>query len=495
MTPIGDGAVGDVYRLDSFTLPGVAGQLAYKELKASLPQNARDEAVRSMVSAVAFRDSLSAPDRADLDEYTTWPVATVEDQGIPVGLLMPLIPPDFFMPVNPPGGQPGSIVCELGFLAKSDAYAAAMGFDLSAANDGLVRLALAAQLAYAVARLHKHGIVYGDLSLHNAAVAINPPRIKLLDCDAAALISDTGRRQLHSPFFAPPENASGSQKLQDDKTDVYKLALCILRMLVRGKGVTQLADPAALQAILDQEGLELVAKALSKDRYRRPSAKKLFEHLKLTVVTRAQPPVMLSAGIDRSFMLRGQDVTVSWKATGATRLRILGPNGLEVDISNPDSFPQGYAVTPPGSGVIIVEVENAHGSDSLAAGAVDLFDLPSFKFPVSVLPHPDVPNLPDVAMPSAPFPPRPIVTVDTHPVPVIEVPSMDSALETVRAPLMPSSPFESIMTAVEDTTSGLGVALDIGSLDAGMQIARALENSAQSAGDRIHRLMEKFHVP
>ena len=278
MTPIGDGPVGDVYRLDSFALPGVAGQLAYKELKASLPPSGRDEAVRSMFSAVAFRDSLSAPDRADLDEYTTWPVAIVEDQGRPVGLLMPLFPPDFFMPVNPPGGQPGSIVCELGFVANSDAYAAAMGFDLSTANDGLIRLALAAQLAYAVARLHKHGIVYGDLSLHNAAVAINPPRIKLLDCDAAALSSDTGRRQLHSPFFAPPENASGSQKLQDDKTDVYKLALCILRMLVRGKGVTQLADPAALQGILDQEGLELVAKALSKDRNRRPSAKKIFEY-------------------------------------------------------------------------------------------------------------------------------------------------------------------------------------------------------------------------
>jgi hypothetical protein len=481
--------------LDSFALPGVAGQLAYKELKASLPQNVRDEAVRSMCSAVAFRDSLPGPDRADLDEYTTWPVAIVENQGRPEGLLMPLIPPDFFMPVNPPGGQPGSIVRELSFLATSDAYAAAMGFDLSTANDGLVRLALAAQLSYAVARLHKHGIVYGDLSLHNAAVAINPARIKLLDCDAAASTADTGRKQLHSPFFAPPENASGAQKLQDDKTDVYKLALCILRMLVRGKGVTQLTDPTALQGILDQEGLELLAKALSNDRTRRPSAKQLFEHLKLTVVHRAQPPVLRAAGINRSFMLRGQDVTVSWQATGATRLRILGPNGLEMSISRPDSFPQGYAVTPSGSGAIVVEVENAHGTDSVVAGAVDLFDLPTFKFPMSVLPHPEVPNLPDVATPSAPFPPRPVASVDSHPVPQIEVPSMDSALEAVRAPLMSPPPFEGITRAVADSTAGLRVVLDIDHPHAGTQIALALENSARTAGDRIQRMIGNFPLP
>lgn len=493
MTPIGSGAVGDVYRLDSFTLPGVSALLAFKEIKGSVSQKDRDVAERSMLAAVAFRDALSDADKADLDEYTSWPVAIVEDQGAVVGLLMPLIPPDFFIPVSPPGGQRSSIVFELAFLAASDAYAAARGFDLSPANDELVRLALAAQLVYAVGRLHRHGIVYGDLSLRNAAVALNPPRIKLLDCDAAALATDVGRYQLHSPFFLPPENAAGgSQKLQDDKTDVYKLALCILRMLVRGRGTTQLKDPAYLQGILNRDGVELITRALSPDRAQRPTAREQFECLSEAIISRAQPPVMLTAEISRLTLLRGRDVIVSWKATGASRIRILGSNGLDVSIANPDSFPLGYSVTPLGSGEIVVEAENKHGADSLIAGEVDLFELPAFCFPSPLLPHPTVPNLPEVALPDVllSFPPSPLVTVETHPVPTIEAPALAPAFEILQPPpVMLLSIAESLSLTAVDATADLRKSLLFDSTNTGSQMGKELEAAALLAAQSIQQLM------
>jgi hypothetical protein len=496
MTPIGEGAVGEVYRLDTFTLPGSFTPLAFKELKASLSTRDRKEALRSMISAVAFRDSLSDADQAELDEYTTWPVAIVKDQGLAVGILMPLIPPEFFIAANPRGGQPSAIVCELAFLTASDAFASARGLDLSAANDPLVRLALAAQLVYAVARLHQNGIVYGDLSLRNAAVAINPPRVKLLDCDATALIIDTGRHQLHSPFFLPPENGpGGSHKLQDDKTDVYKLGLCVLRMLVRGKGTTQLKDPAYLQGILDQEGVDIISRALSNDRSQRPTAAAQFKSLMETVINRAQPPVMLSAGISRSVMLRGRDVTVSWKATGASRIRIHGSNGLEVNINDPYSTPGGYVVTPLGSGPIIVEAENTHGADGLVAGVVDLFDLPPFVLPTSLLPHPFVPALPETTLPKAHLPVPPTVTADKHPAPRLEVPSLAPVFEILRQPMTLSPASGRVAAATMEATTRLGMSLEVSNTSAGDRFRSELETATAAAAKRIQQQVEKFQVP
>src|SRR5262249_32355525 len=147
-----------------------------------------------------------------------------------------------------------------------------------------------AQLCYVIGLLHKHNIVYGDLSLCNVAIAANPPRLLLLDCDPAAALSNTGRRQLHSPFFTPPEMSS--QKLQDLVTDVYKLGLCVLRGLVTGPGVTQLKDPSVLANLLDPEGLDLIERAVSARRDDRPTAKELYLYFERVVLSNAQPPVL-----------------------------------------------------------------------------------------------------------------------------------------------------------------------------------------------------------
>ena len=96
------------------------------------------------------------------------------------------------------------------------------------------RLVLLAQLVYAIALLHEHGWVYGDLSFKNAAFALSPPRMILLDCDGAAYLHNPHREQAHSLGWEPPECAQ--RNVQDKATDVYKLGLAILRCLNPGRG-------------------------------------------------------------------------------------------------------------------------------------------------------------------------------------------------------------------------------------------------------------------
>ncbi len=125
------------------------------------------------------------------------------------------------------------------------------------------------------------------MSLRNAAVATDPPRILLMDCDGVADVDDPTRVQPNTPFFVPPEIKSKRQRLQDQSTDVYKLALCVIRGLSAGRGATQLSDPASpllRPGTLDQVGIDLLNRALSADRNQRPTA----EFIKDYLVFRAQ---------------------------------------------------------------------------------------------------------------------------------------------------------------------------------------------------------------
>ena len=242
---------------------------------------------------------LSPADRDDLDEYTTWPIDMVEEHGSPCGLVMPLIPADFFVQTKPPSGTGKEIVLDLSWLCAKDSQAQNEGVDRSGFQDLLIRIALLAQLVYAIGRLHVHGVVYGDLSLKNVALAVNPPRIKLLDCDAAAPVANPTRKQMHSPFFEPPEIKSGAQRLQDDRTDIYKLGLCVIRGLQQGKGISQTRNPAGLVGKLDAHAIDVVTRAVGTNPSLRPGAKELFHSLEANLLAKAAPPILHSVQLSR----------------------------------------------------------------------------------------------------------------------------------------------------------------------------------------------------
>lgn len=456
LTYIAKGGVGSVYRLPGFSLPGHP-PLAYKEVHDSSPgplkPAARQQALDAMAKSVAFRASLSQADRDDLDRYTTWPIDMVEDNGAPCGLVMPLIPPDFFIRTTPLTGAPEDLVFSLSWLCAKTSQAQSAGVDRSGVSDLLVRIALLAQLVYAVGRLHAHGVVYGDLSLKNAALAVNPPRIKLLDCDAAAALADASRVQLHSLTFTPPENLKGTQKLQDDRTDIYKLGLCIIRGLQQGQGVTQATDPAALAGKLDAHAIRVIARAVGDDRAQRPYAQELFDALVQNLLSKAAPPTVRSAWLSRAALLRGQDVEVIWDAVGGKEVRITGPNGLEIVLPDPGTVPARYVITPPASGRITVEVGNRHGNVLAVAGDVQLYELPAFHLDMTGIPRPALPSVPAVAIPPVlhALPPVPMVSTAQHPAPRVELPPMTPVADALAATRAAHRPFDRLVGAAAPT--------------------------------------------
>ena len=251
LTPLAKGAFGAVFRAEEFLLAGDEALLAYKEFTAHQAEQAH-----TAESAVIFRAGLNPEDRAELDLYTAWPRALVEDtHGSVTGILMPLIRPEFFCRMEDPAtGELEDKPLEMTWLATSASQRESVQIDLRDA-DRFERLALLAQLAYILAWLHQHGWVFGDLSLRNAVFALDPPNLMLLDCDEAAALTDFHRRQVTTPYWDPPEcPPRGQQRLQDHVTDVYKLGLAILRCLLPGRGAMTATSPAPLAAVLDDDG-------------------------------------------------------------------------------------------------------------------------------------------------------------------------------------------------------------------------------------------------
>src|SRR5262249_46287766 len=189
-------------RVPDYRLPNDPAPLAFKKFTKHVAEQAA-----SAERAVAFRAAMDAAGQADLDRHSTWPRAVVEDQrGSVVGLLMPLIPPDFFFRgPDPDTGQPSSRPRDLMWLFTDAAYRAKAQVDVPD-TDLTERLILLGKLSYIVGRLHKLGWVFGDISGKNAVWALEPPRMLLIDCDGAAPLSDPNRDQGHTNTWYPPES-------------------------------------------------------------------------------------------------------------------------------------------------------------------------------------------------------------------------------------------------------------------------------------------------
>jgi hypothetical protein len=440
LTLLGKGGMAEVFRV-SKSITEVPGELAYKRLLPSAPKRA--QMLETMRQSVALRDAMDLVEQGELDKVTVWPLAMVVDQGNEVGILMRRIPDAFMIDSNS-----GRRVFEFQLLGAAPDQAKANGFDKSRApaDKPLVRLALMANLAHAVEVIHRSRggsrLVYGDISLRNAAVAVNPPRILLMDCDGVADESDTSRIQPHTVFFIPPEMANKQQALQDQVTDVYKLALCVIRGLSTGRGSSQISDPESPlvpPGLLDQMGIDLLKRALSADRSKRPTAEDLKDYLVDRVLDLAEPPSLLSAELSTNVTLRGSEVFVRWTHKGARTVRIYSHVGdFEVEGIDADAHPNGYPIMPPTAGEIWVSVANDEGDDAGPAGRLHYFEMPPLQISVNppsvVLSDVQSLRLPRIR---ADLPPYPVLPADVVPLPAVRMPKVPPLTVMALAPRGP----------------------------------------------------------
>jgi hypothetical protein len=393
---LAEGGFGKVYRVPDYHLPGDPGiDLAYKEFTKEKAQQAH-----ASQAAVGFRDRLSPSERAELDLYTAWPRAVVEDGGTVVGLLMPLIPPDFFCElIDGTTGKRDRAPREMQWLVASQAQLDAAEIDLSSV-DKTQRLTLLAQLVFTVGRLHKRGWVFGDLSFKNAVFAVNPPRMMLIDCDGAASLTDPRRKQAHTPYWVPPEceKVPGQVHfdLQDTVTDVYKLGLAIVRCLSPGKGAATGKSPARVTQELDAAGLDLVGRAVGTDRGARPTAKELYAYLCSLQKARVRPPEVITARLATPLRVRGMDAQVEWEIANVPEVTIRVGSGVPMTVPVAANSGRQLHVFPAReSGPVTIEAKNRYGAVRMDLGELTLYEIPAFdpKRIIGTLPRPAVPTL------------------------------------------------------------------------------------------------------
>jgi hypothetical protein len=400
LEPLAKGGFGEVFRVGGNPIPGDETPLAYKEFSAD-----HETQRRSVRAAVAFRERLSRVDRDDLDQCTVWPrELVIGPDGKISGLLMQLIPDDFFCELlDPETATKTRKVRDIQWLATSQAQRDAAEVDLREIEQ-LERLILLGRLVYAVGRLHKHRWVFGDLSFKNAAFALNPPRMMLLDCDGAAALTDGERKQPSTPNWDAPEcpiivpaGQRRQQDVQDDVTDVYKLGLAILRCLSPGKGAMSSRNPSRLDGLVDDAGRQLVGRALG-DRDQRPTAKELYAYFYAVVSPAVRPPRVEYARLATPLCVRGMDARIEWRLANADKITVAsaGADEQTVDLS---SHPDGYTIEAPRSGPVRIEVTNKFGTLPINLGNITLYQLPPFTpFSPGTLPRPVIPRVAEFSL-------------------------------------------------------------------------------------------------
>lgn len=386
LTFLAEGGFAAVYRTP-YLMPGDTTPLAYKKFKLKLAEQAK-----AAGEAIAFRAGLTARGRAELDEYAVWPREPVADaRGDVCGYLMPLIPPEFFCrKVDDKTGQMTSVPCNVYWLMSGARQRQAAKVNLRDV-ELTERLALLARLTYIIGRLHRHGLVFGDIHWENAVFALDPVRVLLVDCDGVARLDDAGREQASAMGWDPPECPLPGKQFLDDRTDVYKLGLMILRVLAPGKGAASDRNAGRVAGILDAAGQTLIAEAVARDPGTRPSARKLYGYLRHLVTSRTVVPSVTRSRLLTPLVLRGQDARVEWQVTGATEMAISWGNARQL-IVDPARHPRGYAFRADEAGPVTLQARNRHGTVSVDLGALTIYELPSFDLTMA-LPGLDFPEL------------------------------------------------------------------------------------------------------
>jgi DNA-binding helix-hairpin-helix protein with protein kinase domain len=260
---LGEGGQAVVYRLPDLRLPDDDRELVYKEYRLGhAPPIGMDAIVNK-------RTGMSVADRAKLDSIAVWPVRAVRDGDRYRGVVLPMIPAEFFQRRRLPGsGVSSRDPREVQNLFVAPSLAQRVGMPLVPLNH---RYAVCRDLADALAFLHRHGIVFGDINAKNVLFRqAAQATVMLVDCDAVRSRGSAAvTRQLNAPDWDPPEGGS----VLTTATDLYKLGLFVLRVLNPGAQASTSRDPRRADPLLRiGRGHEMLRAALSADPRHRTTA-------------------------------------------------------------------------------------------------------------------------------------------------------------------------------------------------------------------------------
>lgn len=275
---IGKGGMAKVYAMPSFLMhesPGVSW--VYKRY---LPK-CRPVPLFGMEALVRLRDGLEDGQRETFERSFNWPVrVVVDDQPGAAGVVLPLLPEEYFGVLKLSSGATKRKPLEGQFLFMERAYCTNVGLPFADIDQ---RLQICRSLSYALGLLDRADVVYGDLSARNFLYRLTPrPAVLLVDCDAVRVAGGAAAfgAQPHSPDWEPPEAVtarmrrdSAGYNIQNKGTDRYKLGLAILRILTPGAGCPSRVDPRAARAHLPINVYTLLQRSLSANPLERPAAR------------------------------------------------------------------------------------------------------------------------------------------------------------------------------------------------------------------------------
>ncbi|MDY0910896.1 hypothetical protein [Microbacterium sp. CFBP9034] len=405
---------------------------------------------------------------------------------------MPPTPEEFFVDFETPRLPPVRRPQLLEWLSVAPMQAAVAGYRVDT-RDALLRLAVLANFVFAVATLHRHGMVYGDLSLASAAFSASDARVHLLDCHAAAALTDPGRHQDNTPHFLAPEcravgvdeHARGNPHLQDQQTDVYKLGLCIVRGLSQGRGSTQLRTAEHLADVLDTEMMAAVNGALSPDPGARPSARVLYSQLARYIERLTEPPEIAQFGALSTAVPRGSDLMFTWEVRNATAAYLRGPNGFSMPV-DPN---WGYLALPvTHSGDFALEASRRGATTVRRSAFITVFDLPEFDVADVAGRIVEIPTLEPISLGTIlnDVPHRPTVEIGADFIPSVTIPpiaTLTTAIATMNHRMGESF---SVAEAVETLTGADVGGLTLPTIDALRFDVTDVGMAAASESQRAH---------
>ncbi|GAA4681083.1 serine/threonine-protein kinase [Phytohabitans rumicis] len=141
---------------------------------------------------------------------------------------------------------------------------------------------LVAQVADALAYLHEHGIVHGDVKPGNLVIPADGRPVKLVDFGVAWRLADPPPSSIHAtPEYAAPEVVAGAAP--SPTADVYALGIVLFELLCgrspfRGGGPLQVLRRHGMCAAVPPPGLPpivwpVIEECLAADPARRPDAR------------------------------------------------------------------------------------------------------------------------------------------------------------------------------------------------------------------------------